>query len=74
MRRLSSDELTAVRSKLGWLLSGPFDVSHCKESCFMNLAITHDLRVTSESKENHPLSEKVARFWDLDTISIVEKL
>ena len=53
LRRLSSDELTAVRSKLGWLLSGPFDVSHCKESCFMNLAITHDLRVASESKENH---------------------
>ena len=33
LRRLSSDGLTAVRSKLGWLLSGPFDISHCKESC-----------------------------------------
>ena len=46
LRRLISDGLTAVHLKLGWLLSGPFDVSHCKESCSMNLAITHVLRVT----------------------------
>ena len=73
MRRLSSYGLTAVRSKLGWLLSGPFDVSHCKESCSMNLAITHVLRVAVESKEKHPLSEKIERFLDLDTIGIAEK-
>ena len=73
MRRLSSDGLTAVRSKLGWLLSGPFDVSHCKETCSMNLAITHVLRVAVESKEKHLLSQKFERFWDLDTIGIVEK-
>ena len=64
LRRLSSDRLTAVRSKLGWLLSGPFNVSHCKESCSMNLAITLVLRVAVESKEKHPLSEKIERFWD----------
>ena len=29
LRRLLSDGLTAVRSKLNWLLCGPFDVSHC---------------------------------------------
>ena len=73
MRRLSSYGLTAVRSKLGWLLSGPFDVSHCKESCSMNLAITHVLRVTVWSKEKHPLSGKIERFWNLDTIGIIEK-
>ena len=50
LRRLCSDGLTAVCSKLGWLLSGPFNVSHCKESCSMNLAITHVLRVAVESK------------------------
>ena len=33
----------------------------------MNLAITHALRVAVESKEKHPLSEKIERFWDLDT-------
>ena len=32
LRRLSSGGLTALRSKLGWLLSGPFDASHCEES------------------------------------------
>ena len=73
LRRLISDELTAVRSKLGWLLSGPFDVSHCKESCSMNLAITRVLRVSVESKGKHPLSEKIEGFWDLDAIGIVEK-
>ena len=73
LRRLSSDGLTAVRSKLGWLLSGPFDVSHCKEGCSMNLAITHVLRIAVESKEKYLLSEKIEKFWNLDTIGIVEK-
>ena len=73
LRRLISDGLAAVHSKLGWLLRGPFDVSHCKESCSMNLAITHVLRVTVWSKEKHPLSGKIERFWNLDTIGIVEK-
>ena len=73
MRRLSSYGLTAVRSKLGWLLSGPFDVSHCKEGCSMILAITHVLRIAVESKEKHPLSKKIEKFWNLDTIGIVEK-
>ena len=39
----------------------------------MNLAITHVLRVAVESKEKHLLSQKFERFWDLDTIGIVEK-
>ena len=39
----------------------------------MNLTITHALRVAVESKEKHPLSEKIERFWDLDTIGIAEK-
>ena len=39
----------------------------------MNLAVTHVLRVAFESKGNHLLSEKIERFWDLDTIAIVEK-
>ena len=34
-----------------WLLSGPFDVSRCKESCSMNLVITNVLRVAVEFKE-----------------------
>ena len=39
----------------------------------MILAITHVLRVTVESKGNHPLNEKIERFWDLDTVGIEEK-
>ena len=39
----------------------------------MNLAITHVLRIAVESKEKHPLSEKIEKFWNLDTIGIVEK-
>ena len=65
--------MTAVSSKLDWLLSGPFDVSHCNEGCSMNLAITHVLRIAVESKEKHPLSEKIEKFWNLDTMGIVEK-
>ena len=39
----------------------------------MNLAITHVLRIAVESKEKHSLSEKIEKFWNLDTIGIVEK-
>ena len=39
----------------------------------MILAITHVLRIAVESKEKHPLSEKIEKFWNLDTIGIVEK-
>ena len=39
----------------------------------MILAMTHVLRVTVESKGNHPLSEKIERLWDLDTVGIEEK-
>ena len=39
----------------------------------MNLAITLVLRVAVESKEKHPLSEKIERFWDWDTLRILEK-
>ena len=38
----------------------------------MNLTITHVLRVAVGSKRNHPLSEKIERFWNLDTIGIVK--
>ena len=54
-------------------MSGLFDVSHCKESCSIDLGITHVLRAAVGWKGNHPLSEKIKRFWDLDTIAIVEK-
>ena len=43
-RHWSSDGLTTVPSKLGWLFRGPVDVSQCRESCSMNLAITYVLR------------------------------
>ena len=39
----------------------------------MILAITHVLRIAVESKEKHPLSKKIEKFWNLDTIGIVEK-
>ena len=53
LRCFSADGLTAVRPKLGWFLSCQFDVSHCKESCSMNLVIKHVFRVAVELKENN---------------------
>jgi hypothetical protein len=73
VKRLNSEGLMAVKSKFGWLLSGPFDVTKSKDRCSMNLNSVHVLRVTVETGGNDPLEEEIKRFWDLDTLGIVDK-
>ena len=68
-----SGGLIALKSKLGWLLSGPFDSSKIND-CSVNLAVTHVLKISTKVNENVDLlSRNVEKFWDLDTLGIVDK-
>ena len=58
-----SGELVAISSKLGWVLSGPCDIPDSATS-------SHALLVGYEEEES--LSKQVAKFWDLDSLGIVE--
>ena len=73
MIRCGSGGLIALKSKLGWLLSGPFDSSKIND-CSVNLAVTHVLKISTEVNENVDLlNRNVEKFWDLDTLGIVDK-
>ena len=60
-----------MNSQLGWLLSGPYNSSGVGSSG-VNLAVTHVLRVRVDRTDNE-LSRKVEKFWDLDSVGVVDK-
>ena len=53
--------LTAVHTKLGWVLS---------VSCSVNLTTTHVLRVGSQLQEPRSLDEQLRSFWELESLGI----
>ena len=63
IRRCSKDNLVAINTIFGWIISGTV---HHNET---NL-LTHVLRINTN--ENETLSQNVHKFWDLDTIGIKE--
>ena len=62
----------ALRSKLGWILSGPLQGDYCHDdeiSCAM-LIKTNSIE---EEKENErPLNLVLSRFWELESMGITE--
>lgn len=60
----------AIQTRLGWVLSGPVDVS----TSAVNPVSTHTLRTDAHaaSSDNHDLNEGLKRFWDLETLGIKE--
>ena len=67
IKRCGSDGLVAVNSKLGWLLSGPYNGY---DSSAVNLASTHVMMIESRDEQDSSLNNQVERFWDLDTVGI----
>ena len=57
--------LTAIHTKLGWVLTGPVEVSNSPSLLSSTLITTHALKVTSES-----LEEQLKSFWDLESLGI----
>ena len=62
---------TAVRTKLGWVLSGPISINESHSSASL---VTHILRVEScsISDANRSLETQLQAFWDLESLGIRE--
>ena len=66
--------LTAVHTKLGWVLSGPASAQDSVQ-CLMNLIITHVLRADTQMPDTTGLDAQLRAFWELESLGIhdVEK-
>ena len=69
-KRCGTEGLVAINSKLGWLLSGPYEWNN-QGSAAVNLATTHVLSIEfNEEQEEALLSSEIEKFWNLDTVGI----
>ena len=63
--------LVAINSRVGWLLSG----SMRNRGVSMN-AISSDftvMKIEARVSEDKLLADEIHRFWDLDTVGVIEK-
>ena len=63
---------TAVRSKIGWLLLGPTSTTTSSYT-MSHLVIDGRREMLFEEKENDELVTNLKRFWELESLGIVEK-
>ena len=61
----------ALESKLGWILSGPVEFPLSATTVAMNVAESHVLNVIQG--ENASIEKQLSKFWDLESIGIMEK-
>ena len=64
--------LTAVHTKLGWVLSGPVSAPGSVR-CAMNLTTTHVLRTDAQMSETVGLDARLRSFWELESLGIHEE-
>ena len=64
--------LTAVHTKLGWVLSGPTSVKDSVQ-CSTHLTTTHVLRADAQQTESVGLDEQLRSFWELESLGIQEE-
>ena len=62
--------LTAIKTRLGWVLTGPVEGISCHSST--NLVVTHTMAVNMYVSEDNDqdLDHKLKMFWDLEAIGI----
>ena len=71
IKRENNERLIALKSKLGWLLSGPLTTKR-PVAVSVNLASTHVLKVDI-ALQDETLGDKINEFWSLDSIGICDK-
>ena len=64
--------LTAVHTKLGWVLSGPVSAPSSAR-CAMNLTTTHVLRTDAQMSETIGVDAQLRSFWELESLGIHEE-
>ena len=70
VKRCGTTGLVAINSKLGWLLNGPIVTDRNNDST-VNMT-SHVMKVSFEKNADRLLSEKIERFWDLDSVGVTE--
>ena len=70
VKRYNQEGLVAINSKLGWILSGPV-ISQKTSSIVVN--VTRVMNIEVEVDKDCQLNEKIEKFWDLDSVGVVEK-
>ena len=63
--------LTAVHTKLGWVLSGPASAQDSVQ-CSMNLITTHVLRADTQMPDTTGLDAQLRSIWELESLGIHE--
>ena len=64
--------LTAIHTKLGWVLSGPVSAQD-SEQCSMNLTTTYVLRADTQMPETISLEAQLRSFWELESLGIYKE-
>ena len=62
----------AVRSKLGWLLSGPTNNSQNETNVVSNLVISGGPHLSNGATESDEMADMLKRFWDVESLGIVD--
>ena len=69
VKKCSCDGLTAINTKFGWVLSGPYDGGKAKN--FSSNFVTHAMKI--EMEENDCLQKAVEKLWDLETMGVKDE-
>ena len=64
--------LVAVRSKFGWLLSGPVQSKDCKNITHSNVVIDSPFDSQQEADSEVELGNELRKFWDFESLGIME--
>ena len=70
VKRCNQEGLVAINSKLAWIFSYPV-ISQKTSSSVVN--VTHVMNIEVEVDKDCQLNEKIEKFWDLDSVGVVEK-
>jgi len=63
---------TAVKSKLGWLLSGPTNNSRNESNVSVSNLVISGESFPNGAKESDEMADMLKRFWDVESLGIVD--
>ena len=70
-KRSPGENLVAVNSIFGWLISGPIERSKQENDKAVTLTATHMLKIGCyAANDERGLNENISKFWDLDPVGI----
>ena len=73
VKRCGDNGLTAINTKLGWILSGPYEKKGNPSSEVSMFTLRMKIEAVFEAEEDRKLSATVEKMWDLETLGIVKE-